>query len=148
MLDAGETPAAKRSPAGCTFTPRRGRNARSAAQPDWMHLHASMRAKRLASMYAEHVEGATDTERMASIVRLFGQRQVPLDAEVESGPAVLTALACPYTGLAERDRSVCSMERTLFSELVGTNLHLSQCRLDGDDCCVFEAEPETVTLSS
>jgi len=104
-------------------------------------------SKRMATMYAGYVEGDTETERMVSVARLFGQRQVPLDAEVEPGPPVLTALACPYTGLAERDRSVCTMERSLFSELVGTDLQLSRCRLDGDGCCVFQAEPaETARL--
>jgi predicted ArsR family transcriptional regulator len=51
---------------------------------------------------------------------------------------VLTALACPYPQLAEQDRSICSLERLMFSELVGENLRLSSCRLDGERCCSFE----------
>ena len=30
------------------------------------------------------------------------------------------------------------MERMLFSELVGQNVRLTECRLDGDACCRFE----------
>jgi hypothetical protein len=30
------------------------------------------------------------------------------------------------------------MERMLFSELVGDNLKLTNCRLDGGSCCTFE----------
>ena len=51
---------------------------------------------------------------------------------------LLQARACPYPDLAEQDRSVCSMERMMFSELVGENLRLSNCRLDGHNCCTFE----------
>jgi len=51
---------------------------------------------------------------------------------------LLRATACPYPDLAEQDRTVCSMERMMFSELVGENLRLSDCRLDGHSCCTFQ----------
>jgi len=51
---------------------------------------------------------------------------------------LLQARACPYPDLAEQDRSVCSMERMMFSELAGEDLRLSHCRLDGHTCCTFE----------
>lgn len=78
-------------------------------------------------------------ERMDSVVELFKDRQVPFEVD-RSNPLlpVLTALACPYPELAEQDRSICSLERLMFSELVGENLRLSSCRLDGERCCSFE----------
>jgi predicted ArsR family transcriptional regulator len=53
-------------------------------------------------------------------------------------PPTLTALACPYPELAERDRSVCAMERMLFADLLGRDVKLAGCRLDGAACCTFE----------
>ena len=44
----------------------------------------------------------------------------------------------PIPELAEQDRTVCSMERMMFSELLGENVRLSDCRLDGHNCCTFE----------
>jgi predicted ArsR family transcriptional regulator len=72
-------------------------------------------------------------------VELFREREVPFEVD-RSNPLlpVLTALACPYPDLAEQDRSVCSMERMMFSELLGENMRLSSCRLDGEKCCSFE----------
>jgi DeoR family transcriptional regulator, suf operon transcriptional repressor len=50
---------------------------------------------------------------------------------------VLTALACPYPDLAKQDRSVCTMEKLMLSEILGENVRLSECRLDGASCCTF-----------
>lgn len=96
-------------------------------------------SQRLATVYAEQVVGESVEQRMQALAELFRERQIPF--EVESAPhqlPILQALACPYPELAEQDRSVCAMERMLFSELVGQNLHLSSCRLDGSNCCTFE----------
>ena len=80
------------------------------------------------------------TERMESLVDMFKERQIPLEVQHEGqGLPVLTALACPYPDLAEKDPSICAMERMLFSDLLGEKVSLDRCRLDGDDCCTFRA---------
>ncbi len=95
-------------------------------------------ANTMATMYSPQVAGATTTERMRSVSRIFAERNVPFTVD-ESGPLpVLTAEACPYPELAEQDRGICALERMMFSELVGDGLRLSDCRLDGNDCCRFE----------
>lgn len=99
-------------------------------------------AQRLASMYADRIQGETLEDKMASVVELFGERRVPFAVEFESALPVLTAHACPYPELAEQDRSVCSMEKMLFAELIGEDLRLSKCRLDGENCCSFTASRE------
>ena len=98
---------------------------------------------RMATLYAEQIRGSSLDERMQSLADLFRQRQIPFDVErskVEQARElpVLHARACPYPELAEKDRSVCAMEKNLFSELLGENVRLSNCRLDGHDCCTFE----------
>ncbi len=50
---------------------------------------------------------------------------------------MLSALACPYPELAKRDRGVCTMEKMMLSEILGENVRLSECRLDGATCCTF-----------
>jgi predicted ArsR family transcriptional regulator len=66
------------------------------------------------------------------------ERDVLFDAAPSGELPVLTAMACPYPHLAEQDRSICAMERLLFSEVVGQPLRLAECRLDGANCCTFE----------
>jgi predicted ArsR family transcriptional regulator len=94
-------------------------------------------AKTMARMYGDQIHGTTTAERMASISRVFAERNVPFEVEGSSALPVLTAVACPYPELAEQDRGVCAMERMLFAEMVGTGLRLTDCRLDGDACCRF-----------
>lgn len=97
-------------------------------------------AERLSEIYRDQVRGATLGERMESLSRLMGERQVPFEVRQSEGQLpVLTALACPYPELAEQDRGVCAMERMMFSSLLGQKLSLDQCRLDGHTCCTFEA---------
>jgi len=93
---------------------------------------------RLAAKYADQISGNTLEERMRSLSRVFNERRIPFAVEVDGGLPVLTALACPYPELAENDRGVCAMERVLFSELLGENVRLNRCRLDGENCCTFE----------
>ena len=94
-------------------------------------------SRRLAGMYAAAVHGASLEEKMQSLAGLFGERRIPLSVgSAESGPT-LTVLACPYPDLAEQDRSVCSMERQLFATVLGENMRLDRCRLDGGKSCQF-----------
>lgn len=100
-------------------------------------------SQRLAEMYADRIEGSNLEEKMANIADLFGERRLPFSVELESELPVLTAHACPYPELAEQDRGVCAMERMLFAELVGQDLRLTKCRLDGEDCCSFEVSSQS-----
>jgi DeoR family suf operon transcriptional repressor len=95
-------------------------------------------ARSLAATYGRQIEGHTTAERMRSLSELLGQRRVPFSVEPSGGLPVLTAHACPYPELAESDRSVCAMEQMLFSELLGEDVALAHCRLEGGTECQFQ----------
>jgi len=95
-------------------------------------------SRRLATLYAQQVHGSSLEERMDSLAAVFRERQIPFEVEKSRELPMLHARACPYPELAEQDRTVCSMERMMFSELLGENMRLSSCRLDGHNCCTFE----------
>lgn len=110
-------------------------------------------ARRLADRYADRVTGDTLEEKMRALAEVFNENRIPFEVESTTAGAmpgsdgaktatlpVLKALACPYPVLAEQDRSVCAMERMMFSEALGESVKLSQCRLDGDGCCSFEVQ--------
>jgi predicted ArsR family transcriptional regulator len=103
---------------------------------------------RMASLYATQIRGSTLDERMESLALLFRERQIPFDVDRSRDLPVLYARACPYPDLAERDRSVCAMEKNLFSELLGENVRLSNCRLDGHACCTFEPTKEATSTAT
>src|SRR5262245_22717114 len=93
---------------------------------------------RLATLYADRIRGSSLEERMESLADIFRERQIPFEVERVHELPLLHATACPYPDLAEQDRTVCSMERLMFSELLGQNVRLRNCRLDGHNCCTFE----------
>jgi len=100
-------------------------------------------AMRLVDMYSDQVTGESVEEKMESLVSLFGERKIPFTViREENGLPILTALACPYPELVDQDQAICSMEKILFSHLLGEQVNLSQCRLDGESCCTFEVRTE------
>lgn len=93
----------------------------------------------LAAGYSRQIEGLTVDQRMRSLVELLGERRVPFSVEQSAdGLPVLTAHACPYPELADQDRTICALERILFSELIQQELTICQCRLDGKASCQFQ----------
>ncbi len=96
-------------------------------------------AQTMAGMYGGQIRGDTVEERMASVGRLLGERNIPFAVDRSGQLPVLTALACPYPELAEQDRGICAVEKLVFSELLGEKVRLTECRLDGaSNCCRFE----------
>jgi predicted ArsR family transcriptional regulator len=94
-------------------------------------------AGRLAAQYRDRVGGSALDERMTQLAGLMGERDIPFQVGQSSGLPVLSALACPYPELARRDRSVCTMEKLMLSEVLGESMQLTECRLDGATCCTF-----------
>jgi len=93
--------------------------------------------KTLAATYGQQIQGRNTVERMRSLADLLAERRVPFSVEETGETPVLSAHACPYPELAGKDRTICAMERVLFSELVGADLQLAQWRLDGGGSCQF-----------
>ena len=101
---------------------------------------------RMADIYRSKVVGSTINEKMDSLVGIMHDCDVPFEVQEsddESQLPVLKALACPYPDLAEQDRAICSLEKMLFSEILGKRVSLSGCRLDGATGCTFELSQAT-----
>jgi predicted ArsR family transcriptional regulator len=98
----------------------------------------------MAGLYRGEILGRSTEERMHEVSHLMSDRDVPftvergISANGKTALPILTAKACPYPDLAEQDRGICGVEKMLFSELLGENVRLSECRLDGASCCRFE----------
>jgi DeoR family suf operon transcriptional repressor len=94
-------------------------------------------AGRLAERYRHRVGGETLGDRMTALAGVMEERDIPFKVEHRESLPVLSALACPYPELARQDRGVCTMEKMMLSEILGENVRLSECRLDGATCCTF-----------
>jgi predicted ArsR family transcriptional regulator len=86
-----------------------------------------------------HVEGETLTERLDQL--RINMKTRGYDVEVGTGDVatstVLRENACPYHELADQDRGICELEQEVFQKVLGADVRLSQCCLDGHHCCEF-----------
>lgn len=98
---------------------------------------------RLAEIYRSQVNGQEWEGRLVQLTNLLHDRGVEAEVATESGSVipVLRQHSCPYYELAESDPAICALERKMFEKVLGRSLRLSQCRLDGDRSCDFEAKP-------
>jgi predicted ArsR family transcriptional regulator len=98
---------------------------------------------KLADLYRDRVTGDEWEGRLVQLSSLLHEQGV--EAEVTRVDADLTPIlrqhSCPYHELAELDPAICALERKMFERILGRGLKLSQCRLDGDRTCDFEAKP-------
>lgn len=113
---------------------------RAVRQPEIRRGMLQRIARRLAEKYrgaaARRGDGAPP---VAAFAELLADREISCEASEADGLPVLTMYSCPYPELAEQDRGICAMEKLLVSELAGSSMELSECRLDGADCCTFQA---------
>jgi DeoR family transcriptional regulator, suf operon transcriptional repressor len=94
-------------------------------------------ADRFVAKYRDRVVGNSLEQRMGALAETMREREIAFTVDTSGALPVLSALACPYPELAKADRSVCTMEKLMLSEILGNNVRLSECRLDGATCCTF-----------
>ena len=114
---------------------------RAIEDPDIRHGLLSRVVSRLGDIYRSQIQGEDYSERVAALQNMMEARDIPFEIEQPEDTnqlPVLKAWACPYPDLAEHDRSICSMEKMLFSEILGQKIRLGDCRLDGALGCTFE----------
>ena len=94
-------------------------------------------ASALKVLYANAIHGTTLKARMESLRELLEKRRVRCEVDTSEAVSTFTLRDCPYLDLAEVDRTICQVETMLYSYLLGDEVVLSQCRLDGHACCQF-----------
>jgi DeoR family suf operon transcriptional repressor len=96
----------------------------------------------LAETCRRQVTGSGPADRLESVAAILRERDICCTVAPAGthGPLpVLTSHACPYPDLAEQDRGICAAERLMIQDLVGTDVRLAECRLDGGSVCRFVA---------
>src|SRR5206468_9011690 len=101
---------------------------------------------RLAEIYRCQVSGQEWEGRLIQLRNVLHDRGIEAEVTTDGGPIpILRQHSCPYYELAETDPAICALERKMFEKVLGRGLRLSQCRLDGDRSCDFQAKPIPIT---
>jgi DeoR family transcriptional regulator, suf operon transcriptional repressor len=93
---------------------------------------------RLAQRYAASVRGEALQDRVVQLADALYQRGVLTDIDVEDeNVIVLHAYNCPYHELAQEHRSICEMDEDVMRTVLGSDVNLSACMMDGHRGCSF-----------
>lgn len=110
-------------------------------------------ASKLGQHYADSLSAMADCDddslqdRLQRLSSLMSSQQIASSVSCCNDLPVLDITACPYPSLTAEanDRAMCKLEEQMLSEALGSPVHLSSCRLDGDACCQFSAAESTET---
>jgi predicted ArsR family transcriptional regulator len=93
---------------------------------------------RLAQRYASSVRGVALQERVEQLAGALYQRGVLTDVNFEDeNTIVLHAYNCPYHELAQEHRAICEMDEEVMRKILGSDVNLSACMMDGHRGCSF-----------
>ena len=103
---------------------------------------------RLVQQYGRDVQSTSLVERFEELRGLLTTLGFDVELSQRNGELlpILRENNCPYHDLASRDASICDLEQTVFSEVLGVPMERTQCCRDGDQCCEFSPSPRQVEL--
>ncbi len=93
---------------------------------------------RLARRYAGSVRAPLLQQRVDEMAQALEQRGVLTDiVEHDGDTIVLTAYNCPFHELAQEHREICAMDERMLQQVLGTEVRLDSCIMDGHARCAF-----------
>lgn len=121
--------------------------------PDRVVVLLDRVSNRLASRYAGNVTADVLQKRVEQMARVLNRQGVLTDVMAEDEDTIiLKTYNCPYHELAQEYREICDMDQDMLQKVLGSDVALGACIMDGDGGCSFvvtrtaasEAETEVV----
>jgi predicted ArsR family transcriptional regulator len=82
-------------------------------------------------------------ERFQELCGTLASHGFDVEYDSRGGLPILRENNCPYLELATSDPSICEMEQSVFRQVLGVKVSLTQCCLDGHHCCEFSVDETT-----
>jgi len=93
---------------------------------------------RLANRYAGSVKSPVLLNRVQEMAGVLGRLGVLTDVIAQdSNTIMLKAYNCPYHELAQEHRQICDMDQEMMQQVLGHDVALNACIMDGDGGCSF-----------
>ena len=104
---------------------------------------------RLANRYADSVQSSALHDRVQEMAHALEQKGVLTDVSNEEDDViVLHTYNCPYHELAQEHREICEMDEKMMRRVLGSDVTLSACMMEGDGRCTFTVSSGTVSSST
>ncbi len=102
---------------------------------------------RLAQRYAKTVRGVMLQERVEGLAETLHGRGVLTEIDMQDENfIVLKAYNCPYHELAVVHREICEMDEAVMRKVLGSEVSLTGCMMDGARGCSFVISDAKVNL--
>ena len=92
---------------------------------------------RLARKYASTVRASALQERVKELAGTLNGNGVLTDAVMHDNAIMLRTYNCPFHELASEHREICEMDTNMMRKVLGSDVNLSACMLDGHAGCTF-----------
>jgi predicted ArsR family transcriptional regulator len=93
---------------------------------------------KLASKYASTVRSTALHQRVEELAGALSAQGILTDVVEQSGDLfILKTYNCPYHELAQEHREVCDMDQHMLRTVLGSDVSLSACMMDGHAGCSF-----------
>jgi|HubBroStandDraft_6_1064221.scaffolds.fasta_scaffold701041_1 predicted ArsR family transcriptional regulator len=79
------------------------------------------------------------SDRMTQMTSALRERGFQVEMDKTGQLPILRENSCPYYELASEDPAICELEQAVFRRVLGADVKLTQCCLDGHHCCEFQA---------
>ncbi len=98
---------------------------------------------RLAAGYAGALAGREMEDRLYGLATLLVEQGFESEVTRSADGFVLHASTCPYFAVVKDHREICEMEQQMLGRLLGADVQLGPCMLDGHAACQFHVRPVT-----
>ena len=100
---------------------------------------------RLADQYTESVKASGLQHRVEEMAGALGRQGVLTDvSKGESNTIALKMYNCPYHDLAIEHREICEMDQLMLQQVLGAEVSLDDCIMDGHASCSFEIKQSSL----
>jgi len=92
----------------------------------------------LVHRYGNLVNAESLNERFRQLGEALSDRGFHVEVDDSGQLPILRENNCPYLELATSDPAICELEKDVFRKVLGSEVELTQCCLNGHSCCEFQ----------
>ncbi len=101
----------------------------------------------MVDQYRGRVHAENIDERVKQLCTALTERGFDMEVDLDGPLPILRENNCPYPDLTGEDEEICRIEQSMFRRILGADVVLKHCKLDGHNCCEFHVNKQETTHS-
>jgi predicted ArsR family transcriptional regulator len=97
-------------------------------------------SRTLAEHYNKKIIAKKPEDRLRQLMTIFIEEGGILEALEEDGRLVVYKRSCPFISMIDDNRTLCTIDLDMMSQVVGRLVLRTACRHEGDHCCKIEIQ--------